>query len=561
MRGTSHEPSRTRQSTSGVRVQRSSFRSDREHQASGGGNKADNSRPRIGSVRENQPVGGRTRRTAGGNGLSQTIRPTTTGIGGSRNPHQGFSSTQPPRRQVERQNESSGRVYTQQTRTRRSTANGNASNNVSPEAVIQRPQISRNNDPLNSSTGNNNTNNAANIRSSESTGSYRPRFPPVSEYARQRYARNHLRNSNNSPLTTPNSSSTNLTQNASSTANVRQSASHAPIVPVAPTLHAEGSNARTNTRNLNSNTENHHEHSVRTTINNVSASSHSTTVTSTTVANNNNSTERNHQHPSPIVPPAQNAATISPSSPIDSVGSSREPHAFRQPIAPQRATTRTTNNSTDTNSTSNSPLTTSSTRANTTTTSPLTLSANNTSDSPSTSNTSRTENRSTGTTNTNVGTITTGLQQQRERQNLPLTETVADSIYEELFSLLDSFPISLIPFLPIMFESSFGPFLEAIIPRYYEHIERQQLNMAIDESMTEYKSTAHPPKKVTIKDHIVTKKELEDFPACSICLCEFQEGEHTAQIKCGHFFHKDCLSPWFCENSTCPMCRCDIDEG
>lgn len=43
---------------------------------------------------------------------------------------------------------------------------------------------------------------------------------------------------------------------------------------------------------------------------------------------------------------------------------------------------------------------------------------------------------------------------------------------------------------------------------------------------------------------------------CTICLCEFSEGEKMRFLpKCNHGFHVDCIDMWFQSHSTCPLCR------
>ncbi|CAL5203853.1 unnamed protein product [Lathyrus oleraceus] len=43
---------------------------------------------------------------------------------------------------------------------------------------------------------------------------------------------------------------------------------------------------------------------------------------------------------------------------------------------------------------------------------------------------------------------------------------------------------------------------------------------------------------------------------CSVCLCDFEEGEKVRRLKCKHAFHKDCLDKWLQDYlATCPLCR------
>ncbi|CAN4095169.1 unnamed protein product [Withania somnifera] len=43
---------------------------------------------------------------------------------------------------------------------------------------------------------------------------------------------------------------------------------------------------------------------------------------------------------------------------------------------------------------------------------------------------------------------------------------------------------------------------------------------------------------------------------CTICLCEFSEGEKMRYLpKCNHGFHVECIDMWFKSHTTCPLCR------
>ncbi len=46
---------------------------------------------------------------------------------------------------------------------------------------------------------------------------------------------------------------------------------------------------------------------------------------------------------------------------------------------------------------------------------------------------------------------------------------------------------------------------------------------------------------------------------CTICLCEFEEGEDVRRLPCFHLFHVQCVDQWLCTNKRCPICRVDIE--
>lgn len=48
-------------------------------------------------------------------------------------------------------------------------------------------------------------------------------------------------------------------------------------------------------------------------------------------------------------------------------------------------------------------------------------------------------------------------------------------------------------------------------------------------------------------------------PYCAVCLLEAEEGEKMRRLTiCRHCFHADCIDPWLCEMSSCPLCRAEI---
>ncbi|XP_071098976.1 E3 ubiquitin-protein ligase arkadia-like [Haliotis cracherodii] len=54
----------------------------------------------------------------------------------------------------------------------------------------------------------------------------------------------------------------------------------------------------------------------------------------------------------------------------------------------------------------------------------------------------------------------------------------------------------------------------------------------------------------------------EDGPEkCTICLCEFEEGEDVRRLPCMHLFHIECVDQWLSTNKKCPICRVDIEAG
>lgn len=47
----------------------------------------------------------------------------------------------------------------------------------------------------------------------------------------------------------------------------------------------------------------------------------------------------------------------------------------------------------------------------------------------------------------------------------------------------------------------------------------------------------------------------DDEPQCTVCLCEYEEGERITQLPCQHEFHSMCINKWMQTHNTCPICR------
>ena len=60
------------------------------------------------------------------------------------------------------------------------------------------------------------------------------------------------------------------------------------------------------------------------------------------------------------------------------------------------------------------------------------------------------------------------------------------------------------------------------------------------------------------REHVFTQAEdiAHDWQ-CAICLCTEKNEVVQAPCKNNHNFHKECLTKWFHENETCPVCRQD----
>jgi len=48
--------------------------------------------------------------------------------------------------------------------------------------------------------------------------------------------------------------------------------------------------------------------------------------------------------------------------------------------------------------------------------------------------------------------------------------------------------------------------------------------------------------------------------ACSICLCEYEEGETLSKLPCGHIYHDNCITAWVERHVRCPLCNFDLRQ-
>lgn len=54
------------------------------------------------------------------------------------------------------------------------------------------------------------------------------------------------------------------------------------------------------------------------------------------------------------------------------------------------------------------------------------------------------------------------------------------------------------------------------------------------------------------------EKGEQEFPKCTICLMEITEGMDSILLPCNHIFHDNCLTHWFKNHNTCPLCRFEL---
>ena len=55
---------------------------------------------------------------------------------------------------------------------------------------------------------------------------------------------------------------------------------------------------------------------------------------------------------------------------------------------------------------------------------------------------------------------------------------------------------------------------------------------------------------------------IGDNTECSICRLPFIENEIVRKLKrCRHYFHHTCVDNWLKNNTTCPICRQNVNEN
>lgn len=89
-------------------------------------------------------------------------------------------------------------------------------------------------------------------------------------------------------------------------------------------------------------------------------------------------------------------------------------------------------------------------------------------------------------------------------------------------------------------------------------------NLSLDESIT--RSVRRVLQLGTVLGgQRLSDEEIRDLPkvrfeqaeqqSCAICLEAYQQGEFLNRIRCGHFFHVECLARWMRRATQCPLCR------
>jgi hypothetical protein len=79
---------------------------------------------------------------------------------------------------------------------------------------------------------------------------------------------------------------------------------------------------------------------------------------------------------------------------------------------------------------------------------------------------------------------------------------------------------------------------------FIQEVEDKDTNAFVDNQVSK-------ESKVNIKE--------ESVSICSICLESNKNDENVSEkLICGHLYHKDCISQWLKNNTTCPLCRVTV---
>jgi len=88
-----------------------------------------------------------------------------------------------------------------------------------------------------------------------------------------------------------------------------------------------------------------------------------------------------------------------------------------------------------------------------------------------------------------------------------------------------------------------------------EHWERFQFKsegLNLKTSKSGYGSLAQEDEKTATEDELAT---------CSICLCEYEDGERIVRLPCSHEYHDECVSSWTSNHVRCPLCNFDLESA
>ncbi|GMH89438.1 hypothetical protein TL16_g11457 [Triparma laevis f. inornata] len=75
---------------------------------------------------------------------------------------------------------------------------------------------------------------------------------------------------------------------------------------------------------------------------------------------------------------------------------------------------------------------------------------------------------------------------------------------------------------------------------------------------TYQKKSLRRPSGAAVLDESADENDEGEGETCSICLCDFCQGDQIRELPCSHIFHPECVDTWLKRNSSCPACRQSI---
>lgn len=87
------------------------------------------------------------------------------------------------------------------------------------------------------------------------------------------------------------------------------------------------------------------------------------------------------------------------------------------------------------------------------------------------------------------------------------------------------------------------PPYEDLLALFEESIDMSQVK-----SKSQYKGNLDKLNDIVWNSTMVTK-------SCSICLCDFEQGDSVSLTECIHTYHDVCIKEWFKVSSQCPICK------
>lgn len=98
-----------------------------------------------------------------------------------------------------------------------------------------------------------------------------------------------------------------------------------------------------------------------------------------------------------------------------------------------------------------------------------------------------------------------------------------------------------------------------ILNRLYERIIEDEYELDASREDVKVPLNENGCKKLKYEKFNPEKHNKCDL--CSICQAGFENGKTITILPCDHYFHNECIDPWFKNyHHICPLCRKDVNE-